>query len=111
MISSRDTLHASRPSMQYFSTNRKSPRADFKDAVLRGQPDDGGLYFPETIPALSKEFFAELSRKPNEDIALEVIRPYVGNSIPDERMFEICKETVNFPFPLIEISDRISALE
>lgn len=97
--------------MQYFSTNRKSPHATFKEAVLRGQPDDKGLYFPESIPKLSNEFFADLHERSNEDIAYEVIGPYVGDSIPEERLFEICAETVNFPFPLVKISDRISALE
>ena len=97
--------------MQYFSTNRKSPYAAFKEAVMRGQPDDKGLYFPESIPKLSKEFIANLSQRSNEDIAFEVIRPYVGDSIPEERLFEICEETVNFPFPLVEISDSISAIE
>ncbi len=97
--------------MQYFSTNRKSPQATFKEAVLRGQPDDKGLYFPESIPKLSKEFIADFRQRSNEDIAYEVIRPYVGDAIPDERLFEICAETVNFPFPLVNISDSISALE
>ena len=97
--------------MQYFSTNRKSPHSGFKEAVLRGQPDDKGLYFPESIRKLSKEFIADFRQRSNEEIAFEVIRPYVGDSIPDERLFEICAETVNFPFPLVEISDSISALE
>lgn len=97
--------------MQYFSTNRKSPHVTFKEAVLRGQPDDKGLYFPASIPKLSNKFIADLSQRSNEDIAYEVIRPYVGDSIPDERLFEICAETVNFPFPLVAISERISALE
>ncbi len=47
----------------------------------------------------------------NEQIAFDVIRPYVAGEIPDEILFEICAETVNFSFPLVEISDRISALE
>jgi threonine synthase len=97
--------------MQYFSTNRKSPHATFKEAVLRGQPDDKGLYFPESVPKLSNKFIAGLREKSNDEMAFEVIKPYVGDSIHDERLFEICAETVNFPFPLVEISDRISALE
>ncbi len=95
--------------MQYFSTNRKSPHATFKEAVLRGQPDDKGLYFPESIPKLSNEFFADLHESSNEEIAYDVIGPYVGDSIPNERLFEICAETVNFSFPLVAISERISA--
>jgi len=97
--------------MQYFSTNRKSPIVDFRDATQNGQPDDKGLYFPESIPQLSGDFKTNFRERTNEQIAFEVIRPYVGDSIPEETLFEICEETVNFPFPLVEISENISALE
>ena len=97
--------------MQYFSTNRKSPCASFREAALKGQPDDRGLYFPETIPKVSAEFIEGLRNRSNTEIAFEVLRPYAEESIPDEKLYEICAETVNFAFPLVEISDRISSLE
>jgi threonine synthase len=97
--------------MHYFSTNRRSPHVSFRDATLNGQPDDKGLYFPSEIPKLSAEFLAGFREKTNEDIAFEVIRPFTGGSIPDETLYEICAETVNFSFPLVEISPDISALE
>jgi len=97
--------------MHYFSTNRNSPHVSFRDAVLSGQPGDKGLYFPSEIPKLAPEFISSLQNLTNEQIAFDVIRPYVGGEIPDDMLFEICKETVNFPFPLVEISDRISTLE
>lgn len=97
--------------MQYFSTNRISSRVSFREAVLAGQPTDKGLYFPSVINKLSAEFVSSLATRPNEQIAFDVIRPYIGGDIPDERLFEICSETVNFSFPLVEISERISALE
>jgi threonine synthase len=79
--------------------------------VRRGQPDDKGLYFPEEIPRLPPGFLARFHNKSNEQIAFEVIRPYVGDDIAEERLYEICAETVNFPFPLVSISEDISALE
>lgn len=97
--------------MHYFSTTRISPHATFRDAVLNGQPDDKGLYFPSEIPRVTQEFLAGFRELTNEQIAFEVIRPYVAGEIPDERLYEICAETVNFSFPLVEISDRISTLE
>ena len=97
--------------MHYFSTSRTLPNATFRDAVLNGQPPDKGLYFPSEIPKLSPGFLRSLCDRPNEEIACEVIRPYVGGEIPDEKLFEICRETVNFDFPLVEISDRIAVLE
>lgn len=97
--------------MQYFSTNRKAAHVSFREAVRRGQPDDKGLYFPEKIPRLPAEFLDRLREKSNEQMAFEVIRPYAGGEILDEKLYEICAETVNFPFPLISVSEGISALE
>ena len=97
--------------MHYFSTNRKSPHASFRDAVLNGQPVDGGLYFPSEIPKLTAEFITGLKTFTNEQIAFDVIQPYVGGEIPDEMLFDICRETVNFDFPLVALTDRISTLE
>ncbi len=97
--------------MHYFSTNRKSPHVSFRDAVLNGQPDDKGLYFPSEIPRLATEFLSDLKNLSNEQIAFDVIRPYINGEIPYEILFEICRETVNFEFPLTPLTDRISTLE
>ncbi|HLM03413.1 MAG TPA: threonine synthase [Pyrinomonadaceae bacterium] len=97
--------------MQYFSTNRKSPHAGFGEAVLNGQPPDKGLYFPEKIPTLSADFWKGFPAKSKEQIAFEVIQPFVGAEIPDRKLFEICAETVNFDFPLVRITDSIYTLE
>ncbi|MFT3743157.1 MAG: threonine synthase [Pyrinomonadaceae bacterium] len=97
--------------MHYFSTNRTSPHVSFGQAVLNGQPDDKGLYFPSEIPKLSADFLAGFRSSSNAQIAFAVIRPYVGGEIPDEELFKICEDTVNFDFPLVPITDRVSTLE
>ena len=78
---------------------------------MRGQPPDGGLYFPERIPRLSEEFLTNFRGWPKEKIAFEVIRPYVGGAIRDGELFNICKETIDFDFPLVRVADRIFSLE
>ncbi|MGB7070887.1 MAG: threonine synthase [Pyrinomonadaceae bacterium] len=97
--------------MHYFSTNRNSPSVTFRDAVLCGQPVDNGLYFPSEIPKASPEFIERLREFTNEEIAFEVIRPYVDGDIADDQLFAICTETVNFPFPIVPVCSNISALE
>ena len=97
--------------MKYFSTNRKSAHVSFREATLNGQPDDKGLYFPERIPQLSEDFWRRFADKSKAQIAFEVIKPYVGDSIDDETLFSICDETVNFDFPLVKITESISTLE
>ena len=39
------------------------------------------------------------------------MKPYVGETIEDETLFEIVKETIDFPFPLQQITPDISVLE
>ena len=97
--------------MNYFSTNKQSVKATFREAVLNGQPPDRGLYFPEQIPQLSADFRRDLKKKAKEQIAFEVIKPYVSDEIPEEILFQICAETVNFDFPLIKITENIATLE
>ncbi|HEY0429410.1 MAG TPA: threonine synthase [Pyrinomonadaceae bacterium] len=97
--------------MNYFSTNKQSARASFREAVLNGQPPDKGLYFPETIPMLPADFRLDFKAKSKAQIAFEVIKPYVDGEIPENALFQICAETVNFDFPLVPITENISALE
>lgn len=97
--------------MRYFSTNRSSPDVSFSEAVLLGQPDDRGLYFPAEVPRLDDRFAAALADLDNAEIAFHVIRPFVGSEIDDASLLTICSETVDFAFPLVTITDRISVLE
>ncbi len=46
--------------MKYNSLNYNSKSALFSDAVKRGLAPDRGLYFPETVPQLPKNFFKRL---------------------------------------------------
>jgi threonine synthase len=96
--------------MEYFSTNKRSPPASFREAVLNGQPDDRGLYFPAEIPHFGEQLDT-LFNLTNEEIAFRVMEPYIGDALNDEELLEACKAAVDFDFPLVEISDRISILE
>ena len=97
--------------MLYFSTNQHSPLVDFKEATINGQAPDKGLYFPQSIPMLSKELIQHIERYSDEAIAYEVIKPYVGNTIPANKLQQIVEETIDFPIPLVPVSDAIFSLE
>ncbi len=97
--------------MQYYSTNHQSPKVDFKQATINGQAPDKGLYFPEQIPLLSKEFIENIANYSNEEIAYEVIKPYVSDAIPEQELRKIVNETINFNIPLIKVTDAIFSLE
>lgn len=97
--------------MKYYSLNKQSPIASFKEATILGQAPDKGLYFPESIPQVDKELISNIENISNEEIAFRVIKPYIGNEIAEEELYRIVSETVNFPIPLVKVSDAISSLE
>ncbi|MCR5888223.1 threonine synthase [Hymenobacter sp. J193] len=97
--------------MRYYSLNRQSETVDFRAATIAGQAPDGGLYFPETIPRFPAGFVEQLPNLEPAEVAYMVLAPYVGEAIPEAELRRICAETVNFPFPLVPVAERISALE
>lgn len=97
--------------MKYYSTNKKSPLVDFKEATINGQAPDKGLYFPEKIPVIEQELINNIGKHSNEEIAFKVIEPYTGDCIPAAKLMEIVTETISFPIPLVTIDDTISTLE
>lgn len=97
--------------MQFYSLNKQSTTVDFKTATILGQAPDKGLYFPEVIPQVSKKLIDNIENFSNEAIALQVITPYIGESIPKKELDRIINETVNFEFPIIKISESIYSLE
>lgn len=97
--------------MKYYSLNHNSPEVSFAEATVLGQAPDKGLYFPKTIPALPKNFIDSIHRYSKEEIGFTVMKPYIGDSLPDEILQKIIKETISFDFPLVRVSDNISSLE
>jgi threonine synthase len=97
--------------MNYYSLHRKSPSTTFKNAVVQGLAKDRGIYFPENITPLSKDFVDNITKYTHHEIAYEVIRQFVGNEIPTEKLKEIIEKTVSFDFPLVKIDENIASLE
>lgn len=93
--------------MRYHSTNHSSQIVDFREATVKGQPEDKGLYFPETIPVLD----ADIQALSKEELALKVIAPYIGNTIEKNELRKIVEETINFDFPLVQLTGDIFSLE
>ncbi len=97
--------------MQYYSLNKNAPTVSFEQAVRNGLASDRGLYFPENIPQLSPDFLSRLAAMTIEDMAVEVMQPYVGNSLTEASLREIVSATLCFDFPIKSVSEHIGSLE
>src|SRR6056300_414938 len=97
--------------MNYYSLHHKSPKTTFKNAVINGIAQDRGLYFPENITPLSRDFIKNIENYSNHEIAFEAIKQFVGDEIPENKLKEIIAETVSFDFPVVPINKNIGTLE
>ncbi len=97
--------------MKYYSTNHKSEKVSFKEAVLQSMAGDKGLYFPEKIPALSDSFFRKLPGMSLSEIGFHFLKPYVDGAMPDAVLSDIMKDVFSFDIPLVEVETDKYALE
>jgi len=97
--------------MKYRSTNNKSTKVSFKDAVIKGLADDKGLFFPMEIPKLQDSFFKRLPGLSISEIAFEFLKPYTGNDLSDNELKELLADALNFDIPLVEVKQGIFSLE
>jgi threonine synthase len=102
--------------MRYVSTRGEAPALDFVEVMLAGLARDGGLYVPETWPSLSPETIAGFAGKPYAEVACEVIRPFIGNSLPDADLARMAREaygTFRHPAtaPLTQLGSSLFVLE
>lgn len=84
---------------------------DLKTAVIKGLPADNGLFMPQTIPTLSKNFINSLHNKSLAEIAFEVSSAFFADDLMPKQIKAIADEAINFDTPLVPIEKDIFALE
>ena len=97
--------------MNYYSTNKNAPVADLKKAVIKGLAEDRGLYMPDHINTLPKEFFDDIHMLSFQDIAYNVASAFFGEDIDGDDLQELVYDTLRFDCPVTKVSDRIYSLE
>jgi len=78
--------------VRYVSTRGEAPALDFVGVMLAGLARDGGLYVPESWPVLPAETIALLAGRPYAEVAVEVIRPFVGGAIAEADLARMARE-------------------
>ena len=97
--------------MKYYSTNGKAPIADLQKAVVKGLAEDRGLYMPEHIKQLPKEFFDTIETKSFQEIAYTVADAFFGEDVEAEALKKIVYDTLSFDCPVVKVKDNIYTLE
>jgi threonine synthase len=102
--------------VRYISTRGDAPPLGFVDVTLAGLARDGGLYVPESWPRLDSSAIAGFAGCPYAELAVEVIRPFVGGAIEEFELARMAREaygTFRHPavVPLVQIDTNSFVLE
>ena len=97
--------------MQFYSTNGQAPIATLEKAVVKGLAEDKGLYMPERIKPLPKEFFDNIENLSFQEIAYQVADAFFGEDVPAEDLKRIVYDTLAFDCPCVKVTDTIYSLE
>ena len=97
--------------MKYYSTNGNAPIADLQKAVVKGLAEDRGLYMPERINKLPKEFFDHIEEMSFQEIAYTVASAFFGEDVDPDALHDIVYDTLSFDCPVAQVKDNIYTLE
>ncbi len=97
--------------MFLYSTHSPKTLVGLKEAVLRGLPQDNGLYMPQEIPVLPASFFEKLDEMSFQELAFEVSKCLLNGAIPEDDLREIIEASMTFDAPVVRVTDDIGMLE
>lgn len=97
--------------MLYYSTNKKAEKATLEKAVVKGLAEDKGLYMPEKIKTLPKEFFDKIETMSFQEIAYIVADAFFGEDVEAEALKKIVYDTLAFDCPVVPVTENIYSLE
>ena len=76
----------------YISTRGSAPPASFKQAIIAGLAEDGGLYIPETWPTLTQSELEGFYGQPYSEVSATVIDEFTGGEIEREILQTMTRE-------------------
>jgi threonine synthase len=97
--------------MKWVSTRGSSPPVSFIDALFAGTAPDGGLYMPERLDPLPAGAVESLRGASIDEIGTRVGSHLLCDEITPEALRPLIADALDFPIPLVRVTDRIWALE
>ena len=92
--------------IMFHSTNRNAQKVDFKEAILKGQAPDKGLYMLDEIPRLKDEEIFSFRDLELPQIAFRVLSKIIGDLIPKKQLERIINRALNFEIPIRHVSNH-----
>ncbi|MDF1576064.1 MAG: threonine synthase [Bacteroidales bacterium] len=97
--------------MHYYSTSNRELRIPLKEAVIKGLAADRGLFMPASIPVLNRRTLEGFRGMELPMIARTLSAALFGSDIPAAELKKITEEAINFDTPLVQVEEKLYALE
>ena len=97
--------------MNWVSTRGASPPVPFIDALFAGTAPDGGLYMPERLDPLPAGTVESLRGAGIVEIGTRVGAHLLRDEITPDALRPLVAAALDFPIPLVRVTDRVWVLE
>ncbi|UCC13578.1 MAG: threonine synthase [Gammaproteobacteria bacterium] len=91
--------------MRFLSTTQAEgvDGVSFSEAAMQGLAQDGGLFVPESLPALEPRDFEGCSSL--SETATRLLAPFFEGDVLADALAEICREALDFPTPVVALGE------
>ena len=97
--------------MKWVSTGRASLSVPFIDALFAGTAPDGGLYFPDHFEPLPGVSLDALGSADLAETASIIGGHLLRDEISASDLSALVRDALDFPIPLVQVTERVWALE
>src|SRR5262245_48172281 len=99
--------------MRWVSSRGASPAVPFIDALFAGTAPDGGLYMPERLDPLSPDQLAAIRVAADDIVEIGTIvgSHLLRDEISVTDMRALVRDALDFPIPLVPVTDNVWSLE
>jgi len=97
--------------MKWVSTGRAAASVPFIDALFAGTAPDGGLYFPDHFEPVAAATLDALGTADLAEIASTIGGHLLRDEISASDLSALVREALDFPIPLVQVTERVWALE
>lgn len=92
--------------IKYHSTNGRTERVSFREALLKGLAPDGGLFMPDRMPLVTLHELESFRKKEYHEIAFDILNKYTSEEVEEPDMKDLCRDAYDFEVPLEKVDGR-----
>lgn len=92
--------------MKFVSLHNPEDVVSFEEALMRGVPKEGGLYFPVELPSLSESQVQSLASSDMKSIDTMLLSAWLADEVSETDIADIVDKAATFETPTRHVADK-----